>query len=342
MSIARTSFVTLLGPSGCGKTTLLKVIAGLHKGHGGHVRLSGRDVTRLPPYRRNIGVVFQNYALFPHLSVFENIAFGVRLRPDLAGRMHELVEEALDLVRLRPFAGRAVTSLSGGQQQRVAVARSLVVGPSILLLDEPFSALDRQLREEMQIELRQILRQRRMTPVFVTHDQEEAVIMSDRIVVMRQGAVKQEAPPEGLYENPNSVFVLDFVGKSTKLAGTVVGPTIAGTLVQTALGCVTIRTPLPQGSAVWVGVRADRILSGAPGPLPQGAIGSSVNRLPSVRVRDMISSGATRLLIAEGGEQDRVNAQILGTRGRSFAPGETCALEWKIDDTLVFPLEREV
>jgi putative spermidine/putrescine transport system ATP-binding protein len=326
----------LLGPSGCGKTTFLKVIAGLYRGHGGRVSLLGKDVTELPPYRRNVGVVFQNYALFPHLSVFDNVAFGVKLRPEMAPRTRELVGEALELVRLSSFAHRAVTSLSGGQQQRVAVARSMVVGPSILLLDEPFNALDRQLREEMQIELRQILRQRSMTAIFVTHDQEEAVIMSDRIVVMRGGSIEHEDSPTELFEKPRSIFVLDFVGKSTKLAGTVIDQAALGSMVKTTLGNVVVPQRFSAGYPVWVGIRADRIKITATG---EAVCDASGNFLPHVILHDVINHGSTHLLILKGGPHDRLNVQILGANPGGFVAGKPCGLQWRFEDTLCFPRE---
>ncbi len=332
LSVPTGCFMTLLGPSGCGKSTLLKVIAGLQRGHSGTVMLAGRDITQLPPHKRNVGVVFQNYALFPHLSVFENVAFGVRLRRDLAPRADAIVREALDLVRLGDFASRPITALSGGQQQRVAVARSLVVEPSVLLLDEPFSALDRQLREEMQIELRQILRSRDITSIFVTHDQEEAVVMSDRIVVMRNGHVEQEAAPSELYEAPDSVFVLDFVGKSMRLAGTVIGQGSAGSRVKTALGEIQLRSRFPDNAPVWVGVRANRIALDDAGAAP----GENENGLPSVGLRDVINYGSSRVAILEGGADDRVTVEIQGSRVVPKA-GDACALRWRVEDTLAYP-----
>ena len=223
LGVAKGEFVSLLGPSGCGKTTLLRIVAGLLGVDRGTVKLDGQDITALPPHKRDVGVVFQNYALFPHLTVAENVAFGLKARGRGAGETREAVARFLDLVHLADFADRSVRALSGGQQQRVAVARALAVRPKLLLLDEPFSALDRKLRETMQIDLRRLLRELGTTSVFVTHDQDEALTMSDRIAVMNRGAIEQFDTPEAIYRRPATAFALEFVGLSSRLAGTVVG-----------------------------------------------------------------------------------------------------------------------
>src|SRR6516162_3442522 len=236
LTVKRGEFVSLLGPSGCGKTTLLRIVAGLLHPDAGTVRLDGEDITARPPHRRDVGVVFQNYALFPHLSVAENVAFGLEARRAPRERMRATVERFLDLVHMRDFADRSVRALSGGQQQRVAVARALAVGPKLLLLDEPFSALDRKLRETMQIELKRLLRELGTTSVFVTHDQDEALTMSDRIAVMNRGAIEQLDTPEAIYRRPATAFALEFVGLSSQLAGKVVGTQPGLVTVETAFG----------------------------------------------------------------------------------------------------------
>src|SRR6056297_2947844 len=228
--------VSLLGPSGCGKTTLLRIVAGLITADTGDVLLDGRAITSVPVHRRNISVVFQSYALFPHLTVAENVAFGLRARGTAKGDTQGPVREALALVRMSDFADRPVAALSGGQQQRVAVARALIVNPMLLLLDEPFSALDRKLRETMQVELKALLRDRSMTAIFVTHDQDEAMGVSDRIAVMNAGRIEQFAAPSELYARPASAFVMDFVGLSTKLAGRVTGRDGSTLTIETAHG----------------------------------------------------------------------------------------------------------
>ena len=212
LEVASGEFLTLLGPSGCGKTTTLRIVAGLTTPESGTVRIRGEDVTRVPTFRRNIGMVFQGLALFPHMTVAENVAFGLRMRGVLRATQGEKVRGALELVRLGGFQARYPHQLSGGQQQRVALARALVFNPDVLLLDEPFGALDRKLREAMQVELRDLTRRIGITALFVTHDQEEALILSDRVAVMHQGRIEQLGRPTEIFERPRTRFVADFMG----------------------------------------------------------------------------------------------------------------------------------
>jgi putative spermidine/putrescine transport system ATP-binding protein len=217
-------FVVLLGPSGCGKTTTLRMIAGFVAPTMGRVRIGGKDVTTLPPWKRNAGMVFQSYALFPHLSVAENVAFGLEMRNVPKSEVSGRVKEALRLVRLDGYAERLPRQLSGGQQQRVALARALVIRPDVLLLDEPLSNLDAKLRETVRVEIRELQHKLGITTVMVTHDQEEALIMADRLVVMSEGSVRQVGSQRDLYERPADRFVAGFVGRSNLLPGRVVGP----------------------------------------------------------------------------------------------------------------------
>jgi putative spermidine/putrescine transport system ATP-binding protein len=217
-------FVTLLGPSGCGKTTTLRMIAGFIAPTAGRVRIGGKDVTALPPWKRNAGMVFQSYALFPHLTVAENVAFGLEMRKVPKAEVPSRVAEALRLVRLGGLAERLPRELSGGQQQRVALARALVIHPDVLLLDEPLSNLDAKLRETVRVEIRELQNKLGITTVMVTHDQEEALIMADRLVVMSEGSVRQVGTQRDLYERPADRFVAGFVGRSNLLSGRVVGP----------------------------------------------------------------------------------------------------------------------
>lgn len=227
LDIRRGEFITLLGPSGCGKTTLLRIIAGFERCDTGRVLIAGRDVTSVPPYRRPIGMVFQQLALFPHLSVGGNIAFGLEARRVPAADRRRRVAAALDLVDLGGYADRGMHQLSGGQRQRVALARALVTEPEVLLLDEPLSALDLKLRRGLQDELKALQRRTGTTFVFVTHDQDEAMSMSDRIAVMRDGVIEQlDAPPE-VYGRPRSLFVANFVGEANNIAGHL-GPSEGG------------------------------------------------------------------------------------------------------------------
>jgi len=204
--------VSLLGPSGCGKTTTMRAVAGLLAPQGGRIVLGGEDITRTPAHRRDIGLVFQSYALFPHLSAFDNVAFGLRLRKVAEGELKRRVDEALASVNLADFGGRLPAQLSGGQQQRVALARAMVIRPRLLLLDEPLSNLDAALRLEMRAEVRRLQRALGTTMLYVTHDQEEALALSDRIVVMRAGRIEQDASPAELYERPATAFVAGFMG----------------------------------------------------------------------------------------------------------------------------------
>ena len=219
--IPRGEFFSMLGPSGCGKTTMLRMIAGFEEVTGGRIRLDGVDVSAVPPYRRNVNTVFQQYALFPHMNVFDNVAFGPRTKGVDETTTKQRVAQMLDVVRLRDFATRRPDQVSGGQRQRVALARALVNFPSALLLDEPLSALDLKLRQAMQIELKRIQREVGITFVFVTHDQEEALTMSDRIAVMSEGRVEQVGTPEEIYHSPATVFVAGFIGTANLLPAAV-------------------------------------------------------------------------------------------------------------------------
>ena len=212
-------FVTLLGPSGCGKTTTLRLIAGFLEPNAGQVLLKGRDITGVPPYKRPVNTVFQKYALFPHLNVFENVAFGLRLKKMDEETIRRKVRDMLEVVGLKGFERRSIGQMSGGQQQRVAIARSLVNEPEILLLDEPLGALDLKLRKEMQLELKRLQREMNITFIYVTHDQEEALTMSDTVVVMNGGKVQQIGTPEDIYNEPKNAFVADFIGDSNIVDG---------------------------------------------------------------------------------------------------------------------------
>ena len=212
-------FVTLLGPSGCGKTTTLRVIGGFVEPRSGNVFFAGRDITRLPPYKRQVNTVFQKYALFPHLNVFENVAFGLRLQKLDEKEIRSRCLEMLELVGLKGYERRNTAALSGGQQQRVAIARALVNHPKVLLLDEPLGALDLKLRKDMQIELKRIQQSLDITFIYVTHDQEEALTMSDTVVVMNRGDIQQIGSPQDIYNEPNNAFVADFIGESNILDG---------------------------------------------------------------------------------------------------------------------------
>ncbi|MBQ3967842.1 MAG: ABC transporter ATP-binding protein, partial [Lachnospiraceae bacterium] len=220
LDVNRGEFVTFLGPSGCGKTTILRMLGGFDKPTTGSIILDGKDITKLPPNERPINTVFQKYALFPHLNVYDNIAFGLKLKGLSKEEMKKKVSDALEVVDLEGFEKRNISTLSGGQQQRIAIARAIVNEPQVLLLDEPLSALDYKMRKEMQLELKSMHKQLGITFIFVTHDQEEALTMSDKIVVMSNGHIQQVGTPEEIYNEPANVFVADFIGESNIFNGT--------------------------------------------------------------------------------------------------------------------------
>lgn len=219
LDIKDKEFVTFLGPSGCGKTTTLRIIGGFLKPDSGIVRFDGKVINKLPPYKRNVNTVFQRYALFPHLNVCDNIAFGLKIKKFSDKEIHKRVSEMLELVNLRGFEKRSIDRLSGGQQQRVAIARALVNEPKVLLLDEPLGALDLKLRKDMQTELKRIQQRLEITFIYVTHDQEEALTMSDTVVVMNNGDIQQIGSPVDIYNEPTNAFVADFIGESNILNG---------------------------------------------------------------------------------------------------------------------------
>ncbi|MBF9050429.1 ATP-binding cassette domain-containing protein [Roseobacter sp. HKCCD9010] len=263
LDVAEGEIVTLLGASGCGKTTLLRCIAGFWDAEQGAIEIDGRNVSGMPVNRRPVGVVFQSYALFPHLTVARNVGYGLRMRGVSRSEIEARVAEALDTVSLAEFADRYPAQLSGGQQQRVAVARVLVLQPRVLLLDEPFSALDAKLRSAMQVELRQLIKRLGLTAIFVTHDQEEALTMSDRIAVMRAGQIEQVAAPDTVFDHPSTAYVADFIGTSNFWGAEAGNGTVAlpdGQTAQTDLsGKVQVMTRphnlrvAPEGTSPWRG-----------------------------------------------------------------------------------------
>src|SRR5689334_14540635 len=273
LSFERGGFVALLGPSGCGKTTTLRMIGGFEEPSAGTIRLGGEDVTTLPAYRRNVNTVFQSYALFPHLTVYENVAFGLRRKKVRDEEVNRRVREMLELVDLPGFEHRRPSQLSGGQQQRVALARALVNHPQLLLLDEPLGALDLKLRKQMQLELKRIQNDVGITFLYVTHDQEEAMTMSDRIAVMRHGLIEQIGPPEEVYERPATEFVAGFLGASNLLDGEVLEASdgMAGVRI---VGGGQVQVPAERLNGerrVRLGVRPEKIqLRAAAADLPSG------------------------------------------------------------------------
>jgi spermidine/putrescine ABC transporter ATP-binding subunit len=324
LEVRQGEVLALLGPSGCGKTTTLRMIAGFEDPDEGAVRVKGRVVNDVPTYRRNLGMVFQQYALFPHMTVFDNVAFGLRMRGTARAEVRGLVAEAMALVRLEGLEARFPAELSGGQQQRVALARAVVTRPAVLLLDEPLGALDRKLRERMQIEIRSLQRALGITTIFVTHDQEEALTLSDRIAVMEQGEIIQIGTPTEIYERPRSRFVSDFIGVSNFLAGRVVardGDAVSIELQAAGPSPVRLQAAaadgLAPGDRVEVAIRPEKIrlapaLNGPPGradapqgcgDAPQGCADAPVNTVRG-RVDNVVYLGAvTYYYLSVAGDQ---------------------------------------
>ena len=274
------AFVTLLGPSGCGKTTLLRLVAGFESADSGSISISGRDVSSLPAHKRPVNTVFQHYALFPHRTVFGNVAFGLEMGATPKAEVKGRVESALELVRLAGLGGRGVHELSGGQKQRVALARALVLEPDVLLLDEPMAALDPKLRKEMQVELKNLQERLRITFLFVTHDQDEALVMADRIAVMNHGRVEQVGGPEELYERPRTRFAADFLGVANLFRATVTAVRDGVARVRTESGFAFDAANdggYREGGAAWVGLRSERIsLTERSGNVFEGTIDDEV------------------------------------------------------------------
>ncbi len=333
LKVARGELLGLLGPSGCGKTTTLRMIGGLMSTSAGRILVAGSDVTALPPHRRNMGIVFQNYALFPHMSVWGNLSFGLEMR-GIAGPERKLrVGRALDMVRLGAFAGRRPRELSGGQQQRVALARALVIEPSILLLDEPLSNLDANLREEMRTEIRDIQQRLGITTVFVTHDQTEALAACDQIAVMRAGVLEQLGTPQEIYERPANAFVAGFVGRINRI------PALGHADRRVAFAEALVRAPGPvPAGPVTLMVRPHRIrLSGPKQPGAQEP-GEGWNAVAG-RVRRTTFVGDILLVEVVAGATVIVVEQHSTSGDGIPDPEQAVTLAWRVEDTLVFPAE---
>ncbi|MCS0503170.1 ABC transporter ATP-binding protein [Ancylobacter sp. GSK1Z-4-2] len=314
-------FLTLLGPSGSGKTTTLMMLAGFDEPSEGQIYLNGRDLADVPAYRRNLGVVFQNYALFPHLSVADNVGYPLRMRGIRRAQAGEKVRAALDMVRLGAFADRKPTQLSGGQQQRVALARALVFEPEMVLMDEPLGALDKQLREHMQVEMKDLQRRLGLTVLYVTHDQGEALAMSDRVAVFNNGRIEQIGGPRELYEAPLTPFVAQFIGENNRLCGKI--ETIEGNKCRVALeGAHIVASPvgtLAAGAAVELSIRPERMVLAAPG---------EADALPASVIDVTYLGDHCRLrLSALGGETLMVKLPIQQVPER-LLPGQPVGVRW--------------
>ena len=333
LTIEPGEFISLLGPSGCGKTTTLRMIAGFEQPDGGDIRISGRSVLGTPPHRRNVNTVFQAYALFPHMSVAENVAYGLQQRRAAKVRIREQVAEALELVQMRSFADRKPTQLSGGQQQRIALARALVNRPSVLLLDEPLGALDRQLREEMQLELKLLQARLGITFVFVTHDQGEALSMSDRIAIMRDGRIEQLADADTVYARPASAYVAAFVGQQNFFRGLAVE---RGSAVDSPHVLVRgASADLADGQHAQAAVRPEnvRIESDAPGGT-LAAVNAARGELIGVA-----HLGETMQYLVRLGDDQSLIARRPTPEAPALTVGDTVVCSWSAGSVLLFPAD---
>ncbi len=331
LDIYKGEFLSLLGPSGCGKTTTLNAIAGFLDPSGGTISLRGKVVNNVPPHRRSLGMVFQSYALFPHMNVFDNVAFGLSIRRRKSSEIREKVMEALDLVQLKGFEGRRIQQLSGGQQQRVAIARALAFNPFVLLMDEPLSNLDAKLRRQMRVELRRIQRQVGITTVFVTHDQEEALTMSDRMVVMNSGHIEQVGTPVDLYRKPRTPFVAQFLGHPNFLYGDVSEAHAGRVAIKSGSHLITAETD----DTFDAGQRVALVLRAESTRLQREAPSNDRNFIPGV-IEYLVYLGTnTEYEVAlDGGPKIRVVEQIPNGIP-SFQVEEEVFATWSSEDSIV-------
>jgi len=338
ITVPQGSFFALLGPSGCGKTTTLRMVAGLETPTSGTIRLAGREITYDKPYRRPVNTVFQNYALFPHLDIFENVAFG--LRRQKKSNVDDQVQSMLDLVELETQARKRPAQLSGGQQQRVALARALINKPEVLLLDEPLGALDLKLRRGMQIELKRIQDEVGITFIHVTHDQEEAMTMADTIAVMNAGGIEQMGAPDDLYENPRTTFVANFLGQSNLIEGQINSRN--GDLTTVDMHGIQVSVPAARthadGDRGWLGIRPEKVLIGDEGE----ALDAPGNTVPGGVITDVSFVGvSTQYLVRmPWGQELQVFEQNTGRR-RIFRVGDKVELSWRPEYAFLLDHEQD-
>ena len=329
LDIKSGEFMTLLGPSGSGKTTLLMVLAGFTRPDFGSIRFGDDEIIRMPPHKRNVGMVFQNYALFPHMSVSENVGFPLKLRKVDKSSMSTRIEQALDLVELSGFGSRHIDQLSGGQKQRVALARAIVFEPRILLMDEPLSALDKKLREHMQIELRKLHEKLGMTTVYVTHDQREALTMSDRIAVINHGELMQLDTPESIYNHPKSKFIADFIGESTFLDVSVRGGNVFYSRQQ-----LNINQEVDEQKSYQLMIRPERL------QIKNGSCPPSSNLLNGI-VEDIVYQGDSMLVTVRVDGQNLINIRTSTKEfetENSAAIGDSVVMALDVDDTVLIEI----
>jgi spermidine/putrescine ABC transporter ATP-binding subunit len=330
LAVAQGELLSLLGPSGCGKTTTLRLIAGFERPTRGDVYIRNVLVNDVPAYRRHVGVVFQNYAIFPHMTVFDNVAFGLRMKGWPPDRVAQEVREALSLVQLTGLEGRYRSQLSGGQQQRVALARAIVTRPAVLLLDEPLAALDRKLRDQVRIEIRELQRRLRITTIYVTHDQDEALVLSDRIAVMEQGRIVQVGTPAEIYGQPRSHFVADFIGASNFLGGEVAGADGGWFRVRVGDGRlfrVLAGVPVTPGERVDIAVRPEKITMDPERPRHDNWVEGTIER---VVFQGMFTEYHVRLRNGEIFRVTQQNREPDG-QGAGWTVGVRVYLSWPVE-----------
>jgi len=333
LTVAKGEFLTMLGPSGSGKTTSLMMLAGFEAPSRGEIRLAGKPIQNVPPHKRNIGMVFQNYALFPHLTVAENLAYPLQVRKLSKAEITERVRRALDLVQMGAFGERKPGQLSGGQQQRIALARALIFEPDLVLMDEPLGALDKQLREHLQYEIKHLHERLGVTVVYVTHDQSEALTMSDRIAVFNAGRIEQLASPAQLYERPTTPFVASFIGENNRLHGRLAGQSAAETRVTLSGGdqVVAALVPgLPATGEVLLSIRPERIRVGTET--------QALANMLSGKVTETIYLGDHVRLHLSLRDGTGIVAKLTNASGRrDFAAGEIVSLGWNTEDSVLLP-----
>jgi putative spermidine/putrescine transport system ATP-binding protein len=338
LEVRQGEFITLLGPSGSGKTTTLRMIAGFTAQSAGSIEIDGVDMSHVPPHRRDVGMIFQNYALFPHMTAAENVAFPLEMRRAGRPEIKRRVGDALALVKLEDFGSRYPRQLSGGQQQRIALARAVVFNPRLLLMDEPLGALDKKLREALQLEIMHISRQLGATVIYVTHDQEEALVMSDRIAIFSNGRIEQLGRGDDLYDRPVSLFVADFIGESNILRGRFERDTQGAWLARDDArwrvgGAQAERAGVADGARAAIVVRPERLRIVDP---DDAAGGSAAVNMIRATVRDALYLGSTRKyeLTLPSGQAVSVRRQVDGGEGE-WQPGDRVGLAWAVDDAVL-------
>lgn len=332
LEIQKGEFITLLGPSGSGKTTILMIVAGFEKPTSGDIYINDEFMGYTPPFKRNIGMVFQNYALFPHMTVFENIAFPLGMRKLSHNEIATRVEEALELVKLQGYGDRYPKQLSGGQQQRIALARAIIFRPQVLLMDEPLGALDKKLREHMQLEIKHLHEELGLTVVYVTHDQAEALTMSDRVVVLNQGRIEQVGKPDELYDKPRNKFVADFIGETNLLEGRIVNEEGNSIRIETLGGMKisALQTEEVKGEDVSISIRPEKVI------LLEND--QKVQNMYTGQVEEVIYVGeTTKFKVALKGAGEKLFVKLHSRKGTPKpSKGDIVQVGWDNDDMIIF------